>query len=135
MSALDANTAWLVAYPNAAGQTGGIWITSNGGTSWTRQNSATYNAAASFTNVVHFWDANVGFCQGDPINGDFELYTTTNGGATWTAVPGVNIPDPTNGNEFGYVGQIEVVGDNVWYSTSLGRLYHSTDRGLTWECL
>ena len=133
ISALDANTAWLVAYPNAAGQTGGIWITSNGGTSWTRQNSATYNAAASFTNVVHFWDANVGFCQGDPINGDFELYTTTNGGATWTAVPGVNIPDPTNGNEFGYVGQIEVVGDNVWYSTSLGRLYHSTDRGLTWN--
>lgn len=130
--ALDANTAWLAAFPNAGGQTGGIWKTTNGGTTWNRQNSATYNNAASFTNVVHFWDANVGFCQGDPINGDFELYTTTDGGTTWVAVPGANIPNPLNANEFGYTRQIEVVGDDVWFSTSLGRLYHSADKGLNW---
>ena len=78
--AIDANTAWVAAYPTAGGQTGGIWKTTNGGNSWSRQNSASYNNAASFTNVVYFWDANVGFCQGDPINGEFELYTTNNGG-------------------------------------------------------
>jgi len=131
--AYDANTAWLAAYPTGGGQTGGIWKTTNGGTTWTRQNSATYNNAASFTNVVYFWDANTGFCQGDPINGEFELYTTTNGGTNWTAVPGGNIPNPLNGNEFGYTRQIEVVGDNVWFTTSVGRLYHSTDRGLSWS--
>ena len=60
ITALDANTAWLAAYPNTTG-TGGIWKTTNGGTSWSRQNSATFNNTASFTNVVHFWDANVGF--------------------------------------------------------------------------
>jgi PKD repeat protein len=130
---VDANTAWLAAYPTAGGQTGGIWKTSNGGTSWSRQNSASYNSAASFTNVVHFWDANNGFCQGDPINGEFELYTTTNGGTTWTAVPGANIPNPSNGNEFGYTRQIEVVGNSVWFTTSLGRIYHSTNKGLNWS--
>lgn len=130
--ALDANTAWLAAYPNAGGQTGGIWKTINGGTNWTRQNSATYNNAASFTNVVHFWDANTGFCQGDPIGGDFELYTTTDGGSTWIAVPGANIPNPLNANEFGYTRQIEVIGNDVWFTTSLGRIYHSTDKGLNW---
>lgn len=129
----DISTAWIAVYPRAGGQTGGIWKTVNGGTNWTRQTTATFNNAASFTNVVHFWDANVGFCQGDPINGDFELYTTTNGGTNWTLVPGANIPNPLNGNEFGYVGQIEVVGDNVWFTTSLGRIYHSTDRGLNWN--
>ncbi len=131
VSAIDDMTAWLVAYPTAGGQTGGIWKTTNGGSTWTRQNSATYNDASSFTNVVHFWDANNGFCQGDPINGEYELYTTTDGGTTWVPVPGADIPNPTAG-EYGYVRDIEVVGDTVWYGTNTGRLYHSTDRGYTW---
>src|SRR3989338_4846914 len=37
-----------------------------------------------------------------------------------------------NCTEFGYTRQIEVVGDNVWFTTSVGRLYHSTNRGATW---
>ncbi len=130
--AIDANTAWLAAYPNAAGQIGGIWKTTNGGTTWLRQNSATYNNAASFTNVVHFWDANNGFCQGDPINSEFEIYTTTNGGTNWTAVPGANIPAPLSG-EYGYTRQIEVVGNDVWFTTNKGRIYHSSDKGYTFE--
>jgi photosystem II stability/assembly factor-like uncharacterized protein len=129
---LDNSTAWAVGYPNGAGQTGGVWKTTDGGANWTRQNSATFNNSASFTNVVHFWNANEGFCQGDPINGEFELYTTTDGGTNWTVVPGANIPNPENANEFGYVRQIEVVGDNVWYTTSTGRMYHSTDKGYNW---
>ncbi|MBU0764188.1 MAG: T9SS type A sorting domain-containing protein, partial [Bacteroidetes bacterium] len=84
---------------------------------------------SSFTNVVHFWDAGSGFCMGDPINGEFELYTTTNGGSTWTSVPGANIPDPLSG-EYGYTGQYEVFGDHIWFTTNKGRIYHSTDRGL-----
>jgi len=130
--AINADIAWIAAFPNAAGQTGGIWKTINGGTTWTRQNSATYTNAASFTNVVHFWDANNGFCQGDPINGEFELYTTTNGGTTWTAVPGANIPDPLSG-EYGYTTQIEVVGNHVWFTTNKGRIYHSSDKGYNFE--
>jgi PKD repeat protein len=131
--AISSTTAWLAAYPTAGGQTGGIWKTTNGGTTWTRQATATFNNAASFTNVVHFWDANEGFCQGDPINGDFELYRTVNGGTTWTLVPGTSIPNPLNANEFGYTRQIEVVGNSVWFTTSVGRIYHSTDKGVTWS--
>lgn len=132
--AFDANTAWLVAYPNGAGQTGGIWKTTDGGTSWNRQNTALYNNAASFANVVHFWDANEGFCQGDPIGagvGEYELYRTVDGGANWTAIPGANIPNPQAG-EYGYTQQIEVVGNSVWYTTNQGRIYHSTDKGINW---
>jgi len=132
--AFDANTAWLVAYPNAGGQTGGIWKTIDGGSSWNRQNSALYNNGASFSNVVYFWDANEGFCQGDPIGsgvGEYELYRTLDGGATWTAIPGANIPDPQSG-EYGYTQQIEVVGNTIWFTTNQGRIYHSTDKGINW---
>jgi len=129
--ALDANTAWVAAYPTAAGQTGGIWKTTNGGTTWTRQTTATFNNAASFTNVVHFWNANEGICQGDPINGDFEIYRTTNGGTNWTLVAGANIPNPLSG-EYGYTRQIEVIGDTVWFTTNLGRIYRSVNKGVNW---
>jgi photosystem II stability/assembly factor-like uncharacterized protein len=132
INAVSSTTAWVVGYPTAAGQTGGIWKTTNGGSSWTRQNTASYNSSGSFTNVVHFWDENYGFAQGDPIGGEYELYVTSDGGNNWEAVPGENIPNP-GGGEYGYVGQIEVVGDNVWYTTNSTTLYHSTDRGNNWQ--
>ena len=130
IKAISGTTAWLAAYPNAAGQLGGIWKTTNGGSTWTKQTTATFSNASSFTNVVHFWNANDGFCMGDPINGEYEIYRTTNGGTNWTLVSGANIPNPLSG-EFGYTRQIETFGNSVWFTTNKGRIYHSTDKGAT----
>ena len=126
--ALNANTAWVPSFPNGSGQTGGIFKTTDGGTNWTRQNSASFNDAASFANLVYFWDANIGFSQGDPVNGEFEIYTTTNGGTTWTITPDDNIADPLNG-EYNYTGKMDVVGDYIWFGTNKGRMYRSSDKG------
>jgi len=131
IKAISSTTAWLAAFPNAAGQLGGIWKTTNGGTTWVKQTTATFSNASSFTNVVHFWNANEGFCMGDPINGEFEIYRTSNGGTTWTLVAGANIPNPLAG-EFGYTRQIDVVGNSVWFATNKGRIFHSIDKGATW---
>jgi len=131
IKAISGTTAWLAAYPNAAGQLGGIWKTINGGSTWTKQTTATFSNASSFTNIVHFWNANDGFCMGDPINGEYEIYRTTNGGTNWTLVAGANIPNPLTG-EFGYTRQIETFGNSVWFTTNKGRIYHSTDKGATW---
>ena len=132
--AVSATTAYAVAFANAAGQTQGIFITTDGGASWTRQTTADYQASSSFTNVVYFWDANNGFCMGDPIGtpAEYELYTTTDGGTTWTAVPGADIADPVSG-EYGYTGQYAVSGNSIWFTTNKGRIYHSTDKGYTWD--
>ena len=140
INAVSATTAYVVAYVNAAGQEQGIFITTDGGATWTRQTTADYQSATSFTNVVYFWDANNGFCMGDPIDKDtstvekleYELYTTTDGGANWVAVDTADIPDPLNG-EYGYTGQYTVNGDNIWYTTNKGRIYHSADKGYTWS--
>ena len=129
--ALDAQTAWLVAYPRGANQIGGIFKTIDGGLTWSRQDSANYDSSSSFANVVYFWDENVGFAQGDPLSAEFELYVTNDGGDNWNAVPGSSIPNPLGG-EYGYTRQIEVVDDNVWFSTNNGRIYHSIDRGNNW---
>jgi PKD repeat protein len=127
--AIDAMNAWIpVWYANGGGT---IIRTTNGGVSWTPQTTATFTAPAGFPNVVHFWDANIGFCMGDPNGGYFEIYTTINGGTTWTRVPQANIP-PNLPSEWGTTGLYSVVGDIVWFTTGKGRVYKSLDRGLHW---
>jgi photosystem II stability/assembly factor-like uncharacterized protein len=130
---LNDQVAWAVFYNATAGSGGGIWKTTDGGITWNQQGAGQiYNTAGvSFPNVVHFWDANVGFAMGDPVAGEYEIYTTNDGGNTWTPVPGANIPAPTSG-EYGIVDHYEVVGDTVWFDTNKGRVFRSIDRGLTW---
>ena len=131
--AIDDQKAWVVAYPPGSNSTNqGIWHTSDGGATWARQTTAAYTSSGSFVNCVHFWDENNGWCQGDPINGDFEMYTTTDGGTTWVLVDGADIPDPLSG-EFGVIGYYSVVDDYVWFGTNKGRVYKSDDKGVTWE--
>jgi photosystem II stability/assembly factor-like uncharacterized protein len=131
--ALDENTAWIAMH---SGNPQGIWKTSDGGSTWVHQDSAAYNSTGSFPNVVHFWDENNGFCQGDPVDGYYEMYTTTDGGDTWIRVPEENIPEPLGAGEYGTVGYYDVVGDTVWwgtqYSADRGRVFKSTDKGYHW---
>ena len=136
ISAVNKDTAWVAVAPNPPTNIKGVFRTVNGGQDWTRQATATYNDASSFPNLVHFWDKNNGFCQGDPIGAtgsrEFELYTTTDGGITWVVVDGANIADPLYG-EWGYTALSYVKGNSIWFGTNAGRIYHSADRGYTWS--
>lgn len=108
----------------------GIYMTSNGGASWTRQTTA-YNNPASWPDIVHFYNANEGFTIGDPINNEYEIYRTTNGGNNWIPVPGANIPDPL-ADEYGINGYYSVVQDTIWFGTNKGRVFCSVNKGLNW---
>jgi PKD repeat protein len=125
---LDANIAYIAAYGTGTGNK--IIRTTNGGIDWEPILSGA--GASSFFNVVHFFNENDGFVQGDPEGGEYELYTTTDGGDTWTRVPGTDIPDPEDASEYGIVGYYDAVGDNIWYTTNNGYIYKSTDKGYTW---
>jgi photosystem II stability/assembly factor-like uncharacterized protein len=129
--AIDANTAWVAMYKAAGSNPQGVYKTTNGGAAWTRQTTATFSNSASFPDAIYFWDANTGMVMGDPINGDFEIYTTTDGGTTWTLVPAGQIPNCLSG-EYGYTSNIDVIGDHVWFGTNKGRIFSSSDKGLNW---
>ena len=128
--AVDATTAYVPLFHSTAGG-GRIYKTTDGGTTWTHQTTATYTAPNGFPNIIHFFDANNGFTQGDPNGGYFEFYTTTNGGTNWVRVPQANIPAALSG-EYGVVGYYSAIGNHIWFSTNKGRVYRSTDRGLNW---
>ena len=125
--AIDATTCWAI-FNTGASQ--GCYKTTDGGTTWVNMNAG--YGAASFANVIYFFNDNDGFAQGDPVGGYYELYTTTDGGNTWTRVPEANIPAPTTG-EFGITGNYYAVGDNFWWGTNQGRIYYSNDNGYTWN--
>ncbi len=127
IAAGDGNTAWVIGYANS-GSTQGVWKTADGGTTWTKQGTASFNQGASFPNVIYFWDTNTGMAMGDPVNGKLEVYTTTNGGTTWTAVAG----GAAQTGEYAYVHNKSVAGNTIWCGSNFGRIYRSNDKGATW---
>lgn len=130
---IDANTAWAAVY-HATNGGGKILKTTDGGANWTPQTTAPFTAPNGFPNVVHFWDANTGWCMGDPNGGYFEMYTTTDGGTNWARVPQANVPANVSG-EYGTVGYYDVVGDTVWFGTNKGKVFKSIDKGLNWTAV
>jgi hypothetical protein len=129
ISAINADTAWVAMFNSTGG--GGIFRTNNGGVSWTQQTTATFTAPNGFPNFVHFFDATNGVCMGDPNGGYFEIYTTANGGTTWARVAQTNIPTNLTG-EYGTVNEFSASGNGVYFNTTSGRVFSSTNKGLTW---
>lgn len=128
--ALDANTAWVVTAPSTGTNGNGVYKTINGGSSWVRQS---VYSTVSFGNIVQFWDANNGVTLGDPPTNNtakFEIFTTTNGGTTWTL--NANAPSAT-GAGYGLTGVKAVSGNSIWFGTTTGKIARSNDKGLTWS--
>lgn len=130
--AVSGTQGWLACYGASGASGNGVYVTNDAGTTWTKQTTAPFSVSTSFPNVIHFWDANNGMVMGDPTSaGVFEIYTTTNGGTNWTAVPAANIPAAEAG-EYGYVRMSNVVGNSIWFCTNFGRVYKSDDKGYNW---
>lgn len=126
--ATDTLKAYVLNHYVAGGGLQGVYMTADGGTTWTRQNCFSTN---SYPNCLFFFNKNDGWCMGDPVSGEFEIYTTSNGGSSWEKVNGSAIPDPVSG-EYGWYHSFSAVNDTICFGTSKGRLFRSADKGHTW---
>lgn len=131
LKAIDENTAWICGI-DGGGAGSRVFKTTDGGQTWNHQASASYDPSASWVNFVHFWNKDLGITMGDPRDGEFEIYTTSDGGANWLRLNGDKIPDPVSG-EFGYNGDFDVQGNTIWFGTNKGRIYKSKDFGQSWQ--
>ena len=126
---VSATTAYIAVW--GTGIDNHIIKTTDGGENW--NSILTGSGSDSFLNVGQFFDENNGVVQGDPVNGDYELYTTVNGGLDWTRIEGASIPDPEDASEYGITGLYDAVADTIWYTTNNGYIYKSEDKGYTWN--
>jgi len=132
--ALSDSDAWVCMYDQTLSAAGGLWYTHDAGVTWTQSGAGVIFDANSFPNFVHFQTDSIGFALGDP-NGPgvvfYEIYTTTDAGATWVRTPTANIPAPLS-NEACIVNDFTVLGNTIWAGTSKSRVMRSTDYGLNW---
>jgi PKD repeat protein len=138
LEGVDANTCWVASYLKPGQNKGAIHRTTNGGTSWQNMTATgMYTNTASFCNIITFVTPLIGITMGDPHPGnanEYEIWRTTDGGNNWSLVPGANIPNPSTANEFGLTGVYTKLGSsNIWFGTNEGRIFRSTDAGLTWN--
>jgi len=125
-------TCYAAMFPTS-GQGGQIVKTTDGGVTWNVLTTTQFNT--SWLDFVHFFDANNGIAVGDPTTTtgtDFWIYTTNNAGVTWTQVPFGSIPNSLTG-ETGIVNYFSSVGNTLWFSTTKGRVFKTTDMGMTWS--
>ena len=132
IAAIDANTAVVALWDASGASSGGVFKTTDGGLTWTKQTTA-FSGSGGRPFAIHFYDANNGVCTGNPNGGNWEIYTTTNGGSQWTRVPSANIPPPDlqGGQERGV--NFTAAGNSIWFGTVNTSVYRSTDRGITWS--
>jgi photosystem II stability/assembly factor-like uncharacterized protein len=124
------DTAWISLNDLVNGG-GFIYKTSDGGATWVAQPTATFATPAGYVDDIYFFDKNNGVCIGDSNTGYWEIYKTTNGGTNWSRILAANIPSNTPG-ETGSVDSYCVNGNTIWFGTSAGRVYKSTNMGATW---
>lgn len=130
LAAISATTAWVttVEYNGVGGH---LLQTTDGGQNWIdKGGAATFTDASSYPDFVRFFSATNGVAVGEPLGtGSFETYITTNAGQTWTPV--ANLP-ATLSNENVVGLPPAVLGSNIWFATTKGRVFHSADMGQTW---
>lgn len=116
------------------GEQSRIYRTRDGGAHW---NMVFRNPdAKGFFDAFAFWDDKRGILMGDPVDGRFAIFTTADGGDTWTR----QSPPPALDKEgaFAASGTCIAVGPNgaAWFATGgpgAGRVFRSTDYGVAWN--
>ena len=128
--AFDAKTALVMAAGEGNAR---VYLTRDGGELWTLVLSDP--DPKGFFDAMKFWDREHGILLGDPVDGHFTIYTTANGGATWTRQAGP-AATPREG-AFAASGTCLAVHakTNAWFGTGgpeVARVFHTADGGETW---
>ena len=113
-SFVQTSAGWLASSVTAAG-TGGIYLSTNQGASWTAVSATAFTGAGRMTlavgvpgdNVVYAYAANTGGTA------QYDLLRSSDGGATWTALA-ITAKVPTNTNAENTT--MDLMHDQAWYN-------------------
>ena len=114
-----------------------IYRTVDRGHSWTEQYRDTRKGA--FLDAIAFFDSKHGLALGDPVNGQFVILETLDGGQHWTRAALGSLPPALPGEgAFAASGTALITcgRHDAWFATggaARSRVFHSPDSGQTWS--
>ena len=132
VQAVDENRAWLLS--SGPGDKSRLYGTTDGGAHW--KLLFTNPDAGGFLDALSFRDSRHGMILGDPVNGQFVLLTSQDGGETWqrrktpAALPGEGAFAASNSC------LVTQGASDAWFGTggpSGARVFRSSDDGRTWQ--
>lgn len=133
VEAQDADAAVVLSI--GPGEASRIWRTTDGGATWTETFRNTEEEA--FYNCLDFYPGGKrGLAVSDPVGGRFRILATSDSGRSWEVLPTEGMPDSSGEYNFSASGDCLVIkGRHAWFGSggASARVFHSTDRGLTWE--
>ena len=137
--AFDDQTAWALMIKTPQQDRIKVLKTTDGGANWADQ-SGEFNTSGFAFACLHFFNANEGIGFGSPGTGDasvdsLRIYRTTDGGDVWTRIPAGSLPVPAVDEGQWVYGdnRYEAKGDTLWFCTRAGRVFRTTDKGLSWQ--
>ncbi|MFD2717659.1 T9SS type A sorting domain-containing protein [Hymenobacter monticola] len=125
MSAVDAQTAWVMKY-DLTSPANSLLRTTTGPAGF----APIATAIPRFT-AIHFFSATVGVGVAASASGagTWPIYRTTDGGMTWSPVA---TAPATSGGAIELVTSKQGVGNSLWLRTEAGTLLRTPDAGLSW---
>ena len=132
IEAIDDRTAYVMSSGEATNSR--VYKTIDAGQRWTLL--FTNPDPKGFFDAIAFWDRNNGILIGDPVDGHFSVFTTVDGGASWSRR---NAPASLpNEALFASSGTCLVIGGlkDAYFGTggsNGARVFHTTDRGQSWN--
>ena len=116
------------------GDSSRIYKTSDAGAHWTLQLKNT--DPRIFLDAMAFWTPARGIAFSDSVDGQFVIFSTSDGGGTWSRIPSSALPEalPSEGAYAASGTNVATFGTrDVWIGTSTARVLHSSDGGKTWS--
>ena len=116
------------------GEASRIYKTTDAGAHWTLQLKNT--DAGVFLDAMSFWTPARGIAFSDSVDRQFVIFSTTDGGSTWSRIPSSALPEalPSEGAYAASGTNVAMFGtDDVWIGTSAARVLHSSNGGKTWS--
>jgi photosystem II stability/assembly factor-like uncharacterized protein len=136
IEAFDADHAVVLAA--GSGTDGRIYVTADGGQTWTLGFENQDPDPTVFYDCMTFFNRNRGLALSDPVGGKFRIIATDDGGSSWHLVSNAGMP-PALPGEFAFAASGECLvsfGSRfAWFGSGGGaqaRVFRSTDGGQTW---
>ncbi len=126
--ALDDQTAFVSYHQGGIGDITELFKTTDGGANWI----VVFEQTGGWIMDMRMFTQNTGFLYTSPLNSSWRFFNTSDGGNIWSPISSY----PEQGFvESGHYNSTYVSGNEIFFGSTTGNIYHSIDAGYSWSLI